>query len=225
MASKTLDKILNTGAEEKVQKPTPQSSVISPQMEEENKKRLEQEQTDLKAQRKEEKKAEEPIKTNADIYRAMNPYIAPTAEELEAERKKRRSKAIVNTLGDGLSALANMYFTTKGAPAVKYDPRSSLSERSKARWDKLDQMRDEKMTQYATGLANAEMADLKQRNAEKLLDKRAEMNEKETQSRAALHEQDAANRVKHTNLVQQYKAENTKKANPMGSNKKKNPMS
>ena len=39
-------------------------------------------------------------------------------EEKEAERKKR-SHAIISSIGSGLSALSNLYFTTRGAPNVK----------------------------------------------------------------------------------------------------------
>lgn len=73
----------------------------------------------------------------------MNKMIKAAGEEGEAKRqetedKRRRRIALFNALGDGISALANLYFTSKGAPSVQYDPRGSLSARQQARWDAID---------------------------------------------------------------------------------------
>lgn len=216
--TKTKDNILKSAVEEKVQKPAPQAPVISPQQEEEVKQEMQQtmqenlQKPTASAEVLQTKPAPKPEpKTYSEMFDIINPYTPPTAEELEAERRKRRSKAVVKALGDGLSSLANIYFTSKGAPAVKYDPRGSLSERGKARWDKIDQMRDEKMTRYATDKMKAMEADIRQKNAEKLLDLRAKMNEAEAKARADLHAQDDAAKVEHTNLVNAFKAEDSAK--------------
>jgi hypothetical protein len=73
----------------------------------------------------------------------MNKMIKAAGEEGEAKRqetedKRRRRIALFNALGDGISALSNLYFTSKGAPSVQYDPRGSLSARQQARWDAID---------------------------------------------------------------------------------------
>ena len=57
----------------------------------------------------------------------------------ERENKKRRREALFGALGDGIAAMANLYFTSKGAPNVKYN--STLSEAQQARWDKIDAQR------------------------------------------------------------------------------------
>lgn len=74
----------------------------------------------------------------------MNKMIKAAGEEeeeakrQETEDKRRRRIALFNALGDGISALSNLYFTSKGAPSVQYDPRGSLSARQQARWDAID---------------------------------------------------------------------------------------
>lgn len=58
--------------------------------------------------------------------------------EREAEEKRQRRNALLNAIGDGVAAMTNLYFTSKGAPNVTYDPRNSLSARSQARYDKIN---------------------------------------------------------------------------------------
>lgn len=60
------------------------------------------------------------------------------AKKAEDEEKRRRRKQLFNAIGDGVAALSNLYFTTQGAPSVQYDPRNSLTARSRARWDAID---------------------------------------------------------------------------------------
>lgn len=112
---------------------------------------------------KEEKVRQETrIPKYADIINDLNQYTPPTEEELEAERKKRKRKAVLSAVTDGLTAFSNLFFTTKGAPATPYNPNASLSARNKARWDTLDKIRDEKMNSYYKNLLSAEMADRKE---------------------------------------------------------------
>ena len=44
----------------------------------------------------------------------------------EIEEKRRKRAGIFNAISDGIAALANVYFTSKGAPAVVYDENNSL---------------------------------------------------------------------------------------------------
>lgn len=46
-------------------------------------------------------------------------YQLKSKEEIEAARKRERRNALIRSLGDGIGALSNLYFTTKGAPNVK----------------------------------------------------------------------------------------------------------
>lgn len=93
-----------------------------------------------------------------ELFRQLNPYTPPTPEELEKEKKKQRRDAIFAAIGDGISALSNLYFTTQGAPNM-YNGNNTMSERTKIRYDKLMKDREEKKTAYYNGLMKARQAD------------------------------------------------------------------
>lgn len=89
-----------------------------------------------------------------DMYKRLNPYKEPTADELEAERRKQKRESMFSALGDGISALANLYFTTQYAPNA-YDGRTGLSARARARFDKLKKDREDNQRQYMDGYLRA----------------------------------------------------------------------
>ena len=93
-----------------------------------------------------------------EMFRLLNPYKPPTQEELEKERKKQRREQIFASIGDGISALSNLYFTTQYAPNM-YSGRNTASQRVKDRWDKLAAERNANMTAYINGLMRARQAD------------------------------------------------------------------
>lgn len=93
-----------------------------------------------------------------EMFRQLNPYKPPTQEELEKERKKQRREQIFAAIGDGISALSNLYFTTQYAPNM-YSGRNTASQRVKDRWDKLAADRNANMTAYIKGLMRARQAD------------------------------------------------------------------
>lgn len=70
-------------------------------------------------------------------YRDILAKLAPQTSEEDKKKQMRRErrKAIVGALGDGLSALSNLYFTTKGAPDQGLKP--GLTESAKKRMDDL----------------------------------------------------------------------------------------
>lgn len=77
--------------------------------------------------------------TSTIPYGFLDEYLErmqPTPEELEAERKRERRKAIFNAIGDGVSALANLYFTTKGAPN-SYNPADNMTRKQLERYEKM----------------------------------------------------------------------------------------
>lgn len=77
--------------------------------------------------------------TESDPYAFFESYIKsqqPTPEELEKERKREKRKAIFNAIGDGVSSLANLYFTTKGAPN-SYNPADNMTRAQRDRYEKL----------------------------------------------------------------------------------------
>lgn len=70
-------------------------------------------------------------------YRDILAKLAPQTsdEDKRKQMRRERRKAIVSALGDGLSALSNLYFTTKGAPDQGLKP--GLTESAKKRMDDL----------------------------------------------------------------------------------------
>lgn len=92
------------------------------------------------------------------FYTARNPYKEPSPEELEKERRRRKREAIFSAIGDGISAMANLYFTSKGAPS-SYDPRASLSGQARRRWDMIDAERTKRKSEWTEGYMRAKKAD------------------------------------------------------------------
>lgn len=95
----------------------------------------------------------------AQLNELLNPYKAPTAEELEKERKKQKREKIFAAIGDGISALSNLYFTSQYAPNM-YDPKAKTqSQQVQDRWDKLKAERDANKKAYYDGLIKAQALD------------------------------------------------------------------
>ena len=75
-----------------------------------------------------------------EAMKASNSSIERKKRE-EIEEKRRKRASIFNAISDGVAALANVYFASKGAPAVVYNENNSLSARARARWDEIDKKR------------------------------------------------------------------------------------
>ena len=88
----------------------------------------------------------------SDMYKMLNtnPKLDPGDEE--REKKREKSRAVISAIGDGVSALSNLYFTTKGAPNMG---ASNLSERNTARREDMLKRRQAKQDAYNQGLMNA----------------------------------------------------------------------
>ena len=113
-----------------------------------------------------DRKEERKIGTYEELYRQLNPYTPPTAEELEKERKKQKRNEIFAAIGDGVMALSNLFFTTRGAPNM-YSGKNTMSEATKVRYDKLIKDREDKQIAYYNGLLRAKEADAAAANAER----------------------------------------------------------
>ena len=143
----------------------------------------------------------------------------------QQERRENRGK-IFRAIGDGVSALANLYFTTQGAPAVQYDPRGSLSARDVARYDKMEALRrEDEQRQYLREKA-ARDAELRYLMEERLRNQEEGRNtrqkekiaaDKETQEDRQAHEaeqtkakfeqQDKYQAQGHANRIEQIQAQ------------------
>lgn len=77
----------------------------------------------------------------ATLTEAANKLKPETEEERKKRERKERSKQIIAAVGDGLMALSNLYFTTKGAPNM-YN-HETMSQQ-KPLQDKLDKIKKER---------------------------------------------------------------------------------
>lgn len=90
----------------------------------------------------------------AELYEALNPNKPETPEERAEREKKEKRQAIFSAIGDGISALSNLYFTTQYAPNA-YDASKGMSAATRARWDKLKREREANQRVYADGYMRA----------------------------------------------------------------------
>ena len=70
-----------------------------------------------------------------------------TKEQEERKNKRAKQRALYSAISDGLQALSNLYFTTKGAPNA-YNPNASMSKANLARWDKMVAQREKDAAKY-----------------------------------------------------------------------------
>lgn len=146
-----------------------------------------------------------------EMFNQMNPYKPPTPEEVEAEKKKQRRKAMWAAIGDGVSALANLYFVGKGAYDASPTKEGSMSARLKAEMVKLQKERQDNQDRYVNGYlralkwdrdaANQDRANQHQLDREKFEDERDKGKYKALEdywrNRAAGAEEDANYRKAH----------------------------
>lgn len=94
----------------------------------------------------------------AELMERTSPYKPPTPEELEKERKRQKRQSMWAAIGDGVSALANLYFTSKGAPN-SYNPQTSMSAKLKEQFDKIDAERKANAARYQEAYMRAKQYD------------------------------------------------------------------
>ena len=100
----------------------------------------------------------EAYKTQAMTLAELRDYIHDTLqrtkrtkEQEERENKRAKQRALYSAISDGLQALSNLYFTTKGAPNA-YNPNASMSKANLSRWDKLVAQREKDAAKYMAAL-------------------------------------------------------------------------
>lgn len=116
-------------------------------------------------------------------FRDILAKLAPQTSEEDKKKQMRRErrKAIVSALGDGLSALSNLYFTTKGAPDQGLKP--GMTESAKKRMDDLRAQWQKEKDKYQDLMLKGLEMDIEQGNwlksykLQENADKRAEAEE------------------------------------------------
>lgn len=105
--------------------------------------------------KKEEPAAEQPKQLSyADMYKILNPEHLETEEQRAQREKKERTKARIAALGDGLRALSNIYFATKGAKVV-HNPESDMTKAVNKRKQYMDEQREKNRASWLAGYQRA----------------------------------------------------------------------
>lgn len=93
-----------------------------------------------------------------ELFQQLSPYKPPTPEELEKERKRQKREAIFSAIGEGISALSNLYFTSQYAPNA-FDPSKGMAATTKKRFDQLKKEREANQREYMAGYMRAMQMD------------------------------------------------------------------
>lgn len=105
--------------------------------------------------KKPEPAAEQPKQLSyADMYKMLNPELNETAEQRANREKRERTKARIAALGDGLRALSNIYFATKGAKVV-HNPESDMTKVVNKRKEYMDAQREKNRASWLAGYQRA----------------------------------------------------------------------
>lgn len=104
--------------------------------------------------KKEEPKPQAKQLSYADMYKMLNPEQEETAEQKERREKKERTKARIAAIGDGLRALSNIYFATKGAKVV-HNPESDMTKVVNKRKEYMDAQRERNQSAWLAGYQRA----------------------------------------------------------------------
>lgn len=90
------------------------------------------------------------VKSFTELNNYLNEILDRTKrskEQEERENKRAKQRALYSAISDGIQALSNLYFTTKGAPNA-YNPNASMSKANLARWDKMVAQREKDAAKY-----------------------------------------------------------------------------
>lgn len=90
----------------------------------------------------------------ADMYKMLNPEMNETAEQRANREKNERAKARIAATGDGLRALANIFFATKGAKVV-HNPESDMTKAVNKRKAYMDAQREKNRASWLAGYQRA----------------------------------------------------------------------
>lgn len=88
--------------------------------------------------------------TYAEMYKMLNPADSESPEQRAQREKNEKRKARVAAFGDGLRALANIVFASKGAKVV-HNPESDMTAAINKRKAYMDAQREKNRAAWLTG--------------------------------------------------------------------------
>lgn len=103
-----------------------------------------------------------------EMMQMAYPYQPPSQEELEKERKREKNARMWAAIGDGVAAMANIYFAGKSGYS-NYDPKSSMSAKVNARAEQLHKEREANAKSYFSLYMQAKAHDDANAQAERRL--------------------------------------------------------
>ena len=104
--------------------------------------------------KKEEQKPQPKQLSYVDIYEMLNPKHEETPEQKANREKKERTKARIAAFGDGLRALFNIYFSTRGAKVI-HNPESDMTKVVNKRKEYMDAQREKNRAAWLAGYQRA----------------------------------------------------------------------
>lgn len=125
----------------------------------------------------------------ATLQEAANKYKPETEEERKKRERKERSKKIIAAVGDGLMALSNLYFTTRGAPNMYDHKTMSQQTPLQTHLDKLKAEREANADKYLQ--YSLKIGDLQNDKAKTLREMEAEQERLKLAREKANREQEA----------------------------------
>lgn len=133
----------------------------------------------------------------ANITQGFYKQHQASLEEQEEAAQRARKVQTVNAINDGITSLANLYFTTKGAPSA---PPSSFSTRYQEQYDQAQAKREQLQRELRTSLNESERS---------LADKNLTLQQQSINSRLAAQNQALAGEEKAQADVRSAEAQNT----------------
>ena len=113
-----------------------------------------------------EKEGQQKSMTYEQMFKQLHPELDPKL--IEAERKRQKRNELFAALGDGISALANLHYTTQYAPNA--DLRPYLSDAAAKRKQKFDDDLNKWRDNYVQAYERAQAQDKAQAERDKMLD-------------------------------------------------------
>lgn len=124
----------------------------------------------------------------AALQEAANKSKPETEEERKKRERKEKSKKIIAAVGDGLMALSNLYFTTRGAPNMYDHKTMSQQTPLQAQLDKLKAEREANADKYLQ--YSLKIGDLQNDRAKTLREMEAEQEKRKLAREKAEREQE-----------------------------------
>lgn len=125
------------------------------------------------------------------FFRENNPYRVETDEEREKREKKEKREGVISGIGNALSAFANLYFATKGAPSINPEVFEKMSAQNRERWERLARERKENERAWYETLTRAKRQDYEDAWREKQYQHTLEREKKSDEYRDAKEKRDA----------------------------------